>query len=413
MFGDVIMIFSEKDLAVENFNFAQFDNNLTLVRFCLHISSFIIAAILWIKFDFSFYYVAITLIIFFNVVCMIYNFLPFYNAKLFFKFLNYNKKILYNFAKLYPIILLIAVYYFIKNIISFYSMNINNTDYVIGILSIFCLVCMYRYKKDYEVKVQSIDLEDNNYIGSEDEETLLKEEKFEMSPEDNANNKNDNLLFSEREKIDDTENKEEAKINAQNCTNFVDSKNEETVIKNEQVEILSNNNDNDKNDNLVLSEQEKVDNIENKEEVKINTPEDTNFIDSKNVETVLKNEEIKTVEEEKIACTENKENVNVTTQLNEQKNSATKQNKKKNMKFIFYKLFSNIIPVEKAKDLPFKKFYKLLCDTYKGQTVTIEHINFIFEKNKFYRLNAKKEKIYYKPKSIKTFYSLFRNNKLI
>lgn len=354
--GDVIMIFSEKDLAVENFNFAQFDNNLTLVRFCLHISSFIIAAILWIKFDFSFYYVAITLIIFFNVVCMIYNFLPFYNAKLFFKFLNYNKKILYNFAKLYPIILLIAVYYFIKNIISFYSMNINNTDYVIGILSIFCLVCMYRYKKDYEVKVQSIDLEDNNYIGSEDEETLLKEEKFEMSPEDNANNNNDNLLFSEREKIDNTE---------------------------------------------------------NKEEVKINTPEDTNFIDSKNVETVLKNEEIKTVEEEKIACTENKENVNVTTQLNEQKNSATKQNKKKNMKFIFYKLFSNIIPVEKAKDLPFKKFYKLLCDTYKGQTVTIEHINFIFEKNKFYRLNAKKEKIYYKPKSIKTFYSLFRNNKLI
>ena len=115
----------------------------------------------------------------------------------------------------------------------------------------------------------------------------------------------------------------------------------------------------------------------------------------------------------KIDCIENNEEKTINIQLEKPKNSDTKSNPPKNMKLVFYKLFGNVISVEKAKDLPFEKFYKLLCDTYKGQTITIENISLIFEKNKFYKLNTNQKKSYYKKKSLKTTYSLFRNNKLI
>lgn len=178
----VIMKFSEKNLAVENFNFTQFDTILTLVNFVLNVSSFIIAAILWLKFDFSFYYVVITLLIIFNTLCMILYYSAHRKSTAFFKFLTYSKKILYKISKIYPVIFLITIGYFFKNIVNFYLRNINFTDFLIFAVSMVCFVFMYRYKQEYELQILSVISEDDNYIELEQQDEKKEKELINEIP---------------------------------------------------------------------------------------------------------------------------------------------------------------------------------------------------------------------------------------
>lgn len=135
--------------------------------------------------------------------------------------------------------------------------------------------------------------------------------------------------------------------------------------------------------------------------------------DIKQEQDIINTPTVNSNDNNKIACIENNEEKTINIQLEKPKNSDTKSNPPKNMKLVFYKLFGNVISVEKAKDLPFEEFWKIFLNTYKNQIITIENVTFIFEKNRFYKEPKKKKKHYYVKNSMKTNYSLYRTNKLI
>ncbi len=185
-----------------------------------------------------------------------------------------------------------------------------------------------------------------------------------------------------------------------------DIKQEQDIINTSTV----NSNDNNKVDCIANNEEKAIPVCEQDENKYANLKKNiTQEQDIINISTIDNNNN------NKINCIENNVEKTIDTQSEKQKNSDKKCTSKKGMQFVFYKLFSSIVSVEEAKDLPFKDFYKLFCDTYNGQTITIENISFIFEKNKFYKHNPNKKKkiTYYKKKTLKTRYSLFCNNKLI
>lgn len=130
--------------------------------------------------------------------------------------------------------------------------------------------------------------------------------------------------------------------------------------------------------------------------------------DIKQEQDIINTPTVNSNDNNKIACIENNEEKTINIQLEKPKNSDTKSNPPKNMKLVFYKLFGNVISVEKAKDLPFEEFWKIFLNTYKNQIITIENVTFIFEKNRFYKEPKKKKKHYYVKNSMKTNYSLYR-----
>lgn len=194
------MTFPKRNSKLENINFSQVYDAVTVIRVGLNILSLIIAAILWVKFDFSFYYVSITLIIIFNLLCLALLHLIHYKPILLFKFLVYSKELLYKFTKFYKIFFLIAIGYFLKNIVNVYLDDLNFTDTIIFMLSMVSFVCLYRYKQEYEFKIQSAILEDNNHTELEDEEIILEEEQLLL--DNNEIIKDIDLPLSEREKTD-------------------------------------------------------------------------------------------------------------------------------------------------------------------------------------------------------------------
>jgi|GEM_PF-3353274 hypothetical protein len=346
----------DRDLEAGHYNLNQLYDRLQLIRYVLYILSLFTAATIWMKFDVSFYHAIITLVIALNVGCMCFYLFAYYKPMSYLMFLEYSKKILYHFSKLYRIVFLVAGGYFIKIIYNFYVMNFNISDYLIGIISIISFVLLYRHKQDYENKIYFAISEDNDGAEFYGNEMTLTEENGVQDLEIDDNITDCNLSLANIENL--------------HCT---DSEKAESIILEEQQNIES-----------VLEEN--------------NTDEKTELL-------------LQETDERNVA--ESNEKANLDLETTKFKKSKNKSRNSKSIKFAFYDLFNNIVSVDEAKNMPFKEFWKKFLNTFKNQIITIGDVTFIFEENKFYKKPKKKKKHYYSKNSMKTNYSLYRNNKLI
>lgn len=345
-----------RNLEAGHYNLNQLYDRLQSIGYVLYILSFFIAAVIWMKFDVSFYHAIITLVIALNAGCMCFYFFAYYKPMSYLMFLECSKKILYHFSKLYRIVFLVAGGYYIKIIYNFYVMNFNILDYLIGIISIISFVLLYRYKQDFENKIYSALLEDKEGAEFYGNEMMSVEENPVQGFEIDDNITDCNLSLSKIENL--------------HCT---DSEKAESIILAEQqnIESVLEENNTDEKIELLLHE-----------------------TDTRNI-------------------AESNEKANLDLESTKLKKSKNKPGNNKSINFAFYYLFNTIVSVDEAKNISFEEFWKKLLNTHQNQTITIGNVIFIFEKNKFYKENKGKKKHYYVKNSMKTKYSLYRTNKLI